>query len=161
MPRLALSLQKGEADALSLDGGFIYIAGKCGLVPVLAENQSKWGRVPPVGSARAVGWGHGGVAPTAGPGGMTLRRMDALKRESVSPDNAHNGFLSFTVVYSRRCFNSNGRAQHRGQAALKTCPCTGTAQKSIVISGWNRLYGKNATNTAELPSTRNSLVSIF
>lgn len=29
---------KGEADAMSLDGGFAYVAGHCGLVPVLAEN---------------------------------------------------------------------------------------------------------------------------
>ncbi|MDL1267380.1 hypothetical protein PSU51_21050, partial [Yersinia pestis] len=31
-------IMNGEADAMSLDGGYVYIAGQCGLVPVLAEN---------------------------------------------------------------------------------------------------------------------------
>ncbi|VCX06934.1 unnamed protein product, partial [Gulo gulo] len=36
------AITKGEADAMTLDGGFIYIAGQCGLVPVLAENYRSW-----------------------------------------------------------------------------------------------------------------------
>lgn len=36
-----LSLQNGEADAMSLDGGYAYIAGQCGLVPVMAENYGE------------------------------------------------------------------------------------------------------------------------
>lgn len=38
---LAVSLQNGEADAMSLDGGHAYIAGQCGLVPVMAENYGE------------------------------------------------------------------------------------------------------------------------
>ncbi|KAM5291853.1 inhibitor of carbonic anhydrase-like [Ctenodactylus gundi] len=38
------AIVKGKADAMSLDGGFVYIAGQCGLVPVLGENyQAKDG----------------------------------------------------------------------------------------------------------------------
>ncbi|XP_042521885.1 lactotransferrin [Dipodomys spectabilis] len=33
------AILKAESDGMSLDGGFIYTAGRCGLVPVLAENQ--------------------------------------------------------------------------------------------------------------------------
>ncbi|XP_059955664.1 serotransferrin [Mesoplodon densirostris] len=36
-------IMKGEADAMSLDGGYIYIAGKCGLLPVMAENYKNEG----------------------------------------------------------------------------------------------------------------------
>uniref|UniRef100_G3VUU1 Transferrin-like domain-containing protein n=1 Tax=Sarcophilus harrisii TaxID=9305 RepID=G3VUU1_SARHA len=35
-----VKIMKGEADAMSTDGGYVYIAGKCGLVPVLAENYT-------------------------------------------------------------------------------------------------------------------------
>uniref|UniRef100_A0A8C5ZY01 Serotransferrin-like n=1 Tax=Marmota marmota marmota TaxID=9994 RepID=A0A8C5ZY01_MARMA len=31
-------IMNGEADAMSLDGGYVYIAGHCGLMPVMAEN---------------------------------------------------------------------------------------------------------------------------
>ncbi|XP_060060837.1 lactotransferrin [Erinaceus europaeus] len=33
-------LKKGDADAVTLDGGLVHIAGKCGLVPVLAESTN-------------------------------------------------------------------------------------------------------------------------
>uniref|UniRef100_H0WRM6 Serotransferrin n=1 Tax=Otolemur garnettii TaxID=30611 RepID=H0WRM6_OTOGA len=35
-------IMNGEADAMSLDGGYVYIAGKCGLMPVMAENYENY-----------------------------------------------------------------------------------------------------------------------
>jgi len=40
-------LQKGEADAVALDGGLVYTAGVCGLVPVMAERYD--GECSPAG----------------------------------------------------------------------------------------------------------------
>ncbi|KAJ7423215.1 Ovotransferrin [Pitangus sulphuratus] len=36
-----MKIMKGEADAISLDGGFVYTAGMCGLVPVVAESYEE------------------------------------------------------------------------------------------------------------------------
>uniref|UniRef100_A0A8C0FD18 Ovotransferrin n=1 Tax=Bubo bubo TaxID=30461 RepID=A0A8C0FD18_BUBBB len=36
-----IKIMKGEADAISLDGGFVYTAGVCGLVPVMGENYEE------------------------------------------------------------------------------------------------------------------------
>ncbi|XP_001364584.2 lactotransferrin [Monodelphis domestica] len=36
-----VKIMKGEADAMSMDGGYVYTAGKCGLVPVLVENYPR------------------------------------------------------------------------------------------------------------------------
>ncbi|XP_010222117.1 PREDICTED: serotransferrin [Tinamus guttatus] len=33
-----VKIMKGEADAISVDGGFVYTGGECGLVPVMGEN---------------------------------------------------------------------------------------------------------------------------
>lgn len=49
---MRFSLQKGEADAISLDGGFVYTAGVCGLVPVMGESYE--GKCSP-GAGEGVG----------------------------------------------------------------------------------------------------------
>ena len=67
---------------MSLDGGFIYIAGKCGLAPVLAESQSKCGECPPWFVRLGHGVGAWSSRPPQRGQGETLRRMDMRKRES-------------------------------------------------------------------------------
>ncbi|KFV03293.1 Ovotransferrin, partial [Pterocles gutturalis] len=39
-----IKIMKGEADAISVDGGFVYTAGVCGLVPVMGESYEDDGQ---------------------------------------------------------------------------------------------------------------------
>ncbi|NXX22697.1 TRFE protein, partial [Podargus strigoides] len=41
-----VKIMKGEADAMSLDGGFVYTAGVCGLLPVMGENYDALNSLP-------------------------------------------------------------------------------------------------------------------
>ncbi|NWX15712.1 TRFE protein, partial [Aegotheles bennettii] len=47
-----IKIMKGEADAISLDGGFVYTAGVCGLMPVMGESyDGKHSPAAPLGPA--------------------------------------------------------------------------------------------------------------
>lgn len=35
-----MTLQRAEADVMAVDGGQVYTAGKCGLVPVMVEQYN-------------------------------------------------------------------------------------------------------------------------
>lgn len=82
---------------MSLDGGFIYIAGKCGLVPVLAESQSKyvWGGV--LSGLFPLGYGveFGRSSPTRWVQMETLRWMDTFKQENRERRNKRGGVTLF------------------------------------------------------------------
>lgn len=39
--RVLMTLQRAEADAMAVDGGQVYTAGKCGLVPVMVEQYNE------------------------------------------------------------------------------------------------------------------------
>ncbi|XP_064021130.1 serotransferrin isoform X2 [Pogoniulus pusillus] len=48
-----IKIMKGEADAISVDGGFVYTAGVCGLVPVMGENYDDYSQCSKAGGEPA------------------------------------------------------------------------------------------------------------
>nr|XP_004664256.1 serotransferrin [Jaculus jaculus] len=123
----------GEADAMSLDGGYVYIAGKCGLVPVLAENyQSTDCKTPEKGyyavavvkkSDATINWNnlkgkkscHTSVDRTAGwniPMGLLYSRINHCKfdeffSQGCAPGYEKNSTLCDLCIGPSKCAQNN------------------------------------------------------
>ncbi|XP_035298052.1 serotransferrin [Cricetulus griseus] len=126
----------GEADAMSLDGGYAYIAGQCGLVPVMAEKYGEcyrlfWG-IFPVGyyavavvkkSDRDITWDnlkgkkscHTAVDRTAGwniPMGLLYSRTKSCKfdeyfSQGCAPGYEKNSTLCDLCIGPNKCAPNN------------------------------------------------------
>lgn len=95
-----LYLQSGEADAMSLDGGFVYIASQCGLVPVMAENYHGKCKTTPsafllLGHGERRGENHSPVCTVALPYSVsaTSQTLDSLMQ------NLHSHLLKRQLLH--------------------------------------------------------------
>ncbi|XP_054585858.1 serotransferrin-like [Eptesicus fuscus] len=140
-------IMKGEADAMSLDGGFIYIAGKCGLVPVLAENYKTTSncRNTPERGYLAVA-----VVKSSSPEDLTWNTLQGKKSCHTAVDRTAGWNIPMGLLYNRinHCefdkFFSQGCAPGYARSSSLCALCVGSASvpgKECEPNNNERYYG--------------------
>ncbi|KAM5291852.1 serotransferrin-like [Ctenodactylus gundi] len=125
----------GEADAMSLDGGFVYIAGQCGLVPVMAENYGYFAVAVVKKSDADITWNnlegkkscHTAVDRTAGwniPMGLLYNRINHCKfdeffSQGCAPGSMKNSSLCELCIGPSVCTPNNKEAYYGYTGAFR------------------------------------------
>uniref|UniRef100_A0A7N5J844 Transferrin n=1 Tax=Ailuropoda melanoleuca TaxID=9646 RepID=A0A7N5J844_AILME len=141
-------IAKGEADAMSLDGGFIYIAGKCGLVPVLAENYKTEG--PDCSNTAEEGYRAVAVVKASADDTLTWNNLRGRKSCHTAVDRTAGWNIPMGLLYSRinNCefdkFFEEGCAPGSMRNSSLCALCIGSANvpgKECVPNNHERYYG--------------------
>ncbi|XP_006745335.1 serotransferrin [Leptonychotes weddellii] len=141
-------IAKGEADAMSLDGGYIYIAGQCGLVPVLAENYETQG--PECISTAEEGYYAVAVVRASADDSLTWNNLQGRKSCHTAVDRTAGWNIPMGLLYSRinHCefdkFFQEGCAPGSLRNSSLCALCIGSAnvpEKECVPNNHERYYG--------------------
>ncbi|KAM8758365.1 serotransferrin isoform 2-T2 [Rhynchonycteris naso] len=92
-------IMKGEADAMSLDGGYMYIAGKCGLVPVVAENYKTVGEN--CENTQEKGYLAVAVVKSSAPDDLTWNTLEGKKSCHTAVDRTAGWNIPMGLLYNR------------------------------------------------------------
>ncbi|XP_012791641.1 serotransferrin [Sorex araneus] len=139
-------IAKGEADAMSLDGGYQYIAGKCGLMPVLAENY----KTQDAGCPNTAEKGYLAVAVVKASSGITWNSLQGKKSCHTAVDRTAGWNIPMGLLYNRinHCkfdeFFSQGCAPGYRQNSTLCDLCAGSESvpgKKCVPNNHERYYG--------------------
>uniref|UniRef100_G1L0F8 Transferrin n=1 Tax=Ailuropoda melanoleuca TaxID=9646 RepID=G1L0F8_AILME len=142
------AITKGEADAVTLDGGFIYIAGKCGLVPVLAENYKTEG--PDCSNTAEEGYRAVAVVKASADDTLTWNNLRGRKSCHTAVDRTAGWNIPMGLLYSRinNCefdkFFEEGCAPGSMRNSSLCALCIGSANvpgKECVPNNHERYYG--------------------
>ncbi|VCX06938.1 unnamed protein product [Gulo gulo] len=141
-------IAKGEADAMSLDGGFIYIAGQCGLVPVLAENYKTQG--PQCSSTLEEGYKAVAVVKASSDESLTWNNLQGKKSCHTAVERTAGWNIPMGLLYSRinHCefdkFFQEGCAPGSMRNSSLCALCIGSASgpgKECLPNNHERYYG--------------------
>ncbi|XP_019292415.2 serotransferrin [Panthera pardus] len=141
-------IAKGEADAMSLDGGFIYIAGQCGLVPVLAENYKT--KYPECSKKPEKGYLAVAVVKKSADASLTWNNLKGRKSCHTAVDRTAGWNIPMGLLYNRinscefdKIFKQScapGSMRNSSLCAL----CVGSAKtpgKECIPNSHERYYG--------------------